>query len=182
MNHIGTKTIETERLILRRLTIGDAEDMFQWASNPETSKFLSWEPHESIDVTKELLIGWVAAYENLENYRWGIELKESGDIIGSTSVVQLNNRRSCCEIGYQLSPLYWNRGLMTESLVAVSRFLLHKVDAHRIECKHAVNNPASGRVMEKSGMIYEGELRDATIMKDGSYQNLAVWSLLKSDI
>ncbi|MBR3908105.1 MAG: N-acetyltransferase, partial [Clostridia bacterium] len=62
LTHKGTKTITTERLILRKFTVGDANDMYNnWANSEKVTCFLSWKPHESVDATKQLLEGWVAA-------------------------------------------------------------------------------------------------------------------------
>ena len=88
LTHKGTKTIITERLILRKFRVDDATDMFNnWASDDNVTRFLTWKPHESVDATKQLLEGWVAAYDNEKTYNWIIEYK--GQAIGSISVVRL---------------------------------------------------------------------------------------------
>ena len=90
MNKVGTRQIETERLLLRRFVIEDAEDMYSgWCNDPEVSKYLTWPPHESADVTRYLLNTWIPEYEKGEYFNWVMELKETGKIIGNISVVQV---------------------------------------------------------------------------------------------
>lgn len=85
---LGTKRLETERLILRRFTLEDAEKMYEnWAGDPEVTKFLTWPTHESAEISRQILKEWVAAYDNPEVYQWCIEEKESGEPVGSIAVV-----------------------------------------------------------------------------------------------
>ncbi len=181
MNKIGTKTIETERLILRRFTVEDAGDMFEnWASDPEVTKFLTWPAHTSEDVTKTLLADWVTRYENGEYFNWAMELKETGKVIGNISVVKLNENTEAADIGYCMSRAYWGRELMPEALKAVMDFLFDKVGLNRVAACHDVNNPKSGRVMDKAGMKQEGILRAAGKNNQGICDE--VWhAMIRSD-
>ena len=111
MKNVGTKRLETDRLVLRRFILEDAKDMFEnWASDDEVTKFLTWPTHSSIEVTKHILEGWVSRYENEDFYNWAIELKESGKVIGNISVVELKERTECAEIGYCMSRSLWGKG------------------------------------------------------------------------
>ena len=90
---LGTKRLETERLILRRFTLEDAEKMYEnWAGDPEVTKFLTWPTHESAEISRQILKEWVAAYDNPEIYQWCIEEKESGEPVGSIAVVSRNEK------------------------------------------------------------------------------------------
>ena len=91
MNHCGTKRIETERLVLRRFAIGDAEAMYRnWASDPEVTKYLTWPAHTGVEMSKAVLKEWTTAYANHSYYQWAIVLKENGACpIGSISAVDL---------------------------------------------------------------------------------------------
>ena len=161
MNHLGTKTIETERLILRKFTIEDAPAMYaNWASDPVVTKYLTWQPHESVDITRMIITEWVASYEREDYYQWAIELKGFG-IIGSIGVVDICESAKEAELGYCIGRSYWGKGIMPEAVKAVLGFLFDKVGFRRITAKHDIENPNSGRVMEKAGMKYEGTLRQA---------------------
>lgn len=162
MNNKGTKTLETERLILRRFVVEDAQAMYDnWASDPEVTRFLTWPPHGSAEITGMLLADWVKQYEDDAYYHWVIELKEIGEVIGSISVVKLNEEIESADVGYCMSRAYWGRGIMPEALRAVIKYLFEEVGMNRIAACHDVNNPKSGRVMDKAGMKLEGIWRQA---------------------
>lgn len=181
MNLIGTKKIETERLILRRFVIEDAEDMYEnWASDPEVTRFLTWPVHPNADATRELLRGWIEHYEEGDTFNWAIELKENGKVIGNISVVGLKEAAEAADIGYCMSRSYWGRGIMPEALKAVMDYLFDKVGLNRVAACHDINNPKSGRVMEKAEMKLEGILRGAGHNNQGICDE--VWhSMIKSD-
>ena len=160
MKHVGTKTIETDRLILRRFTMEDAEPMFRnWASDERVTKFLIWPPHANIDVTRMVLNEWVNSYANDNYYQWAIELKELREPIGSISVVHLDDKTMKAHIGYCIGADWWHKGIMSEALKAVIDFMFDEVGMQRVEARHDTNNPHSGDVMRKCGMKYEGTLR-----------------------
>ena len=162
MNKAGTQRIETERLILRRFTLKDAVYMYyNWASDPEVTKYLTWPAHTSLKVTRDLLEEWVPRYADGGYFNWVIEYKETGKPIGTISVVKLNENTEAADIGYCMGRAYWGKGLMPEALKAVVEYLFDVVGLNRIAACHDVNNPNSGKVMKKAGMRWEGILRAA---------------------
>lgn len=181
MRHIGTKTLETSRLVLRRFTLEDAQAMYDnWASDPEVTRYLTWPAHGSVDISKMVLADWVRDYEKDDNYQWAIELKELGQPIGSISVVSHNDKAQLAHIGYCIGRSWWRQGIMTEALQAVMDFLFEEVGVNRIESRHDPRNPGSGRVMDKCGMQYEGLLRQSDWNNQGICD--AVWyGLLRSE-
>ena len=93
LTHQGTKTLETDRLILRILRIEDAQPMFDnWASDPEVTKFLTWPAHENLQVTQAVLGSWLDEYGRNDFYQWAIELKQIGKPVGTISVVSYHTR------------------------------------------------------------------------------------------
>lgn len=160
MKHLGTKRIETERLVLRRFVMEDAQPMFQnWASDPDVTKFLTWSAHASVEVTRAVLADWTAGYEKEDFYVWAIEYE--GEPIGSISVVDRNDRAELVHIGYCIGKKWWHKGIMSEALAALIRFFFDEVGVNRIETRHDPNNPHSGDVMKKCGMRFEGTLRQS---------------------
>ncbi len=160
MEHLGTQKIETERLILRRFALEDAQDVYRnWASDEEVTKFLTWPVHSSAEVSRRLLTDWVANYEKPDFYQWAIVLKDIGQPIGSISVVEHDDRCRKAHIGYCIGRSWWHQGVMSEALGAVMNFLFDEVGYQRIEARHDPRNPHSGGVMKKCGMKYEGTLR-----------------------
>ncbi len=181
MNKAGTQRIETDRLILRRFRIEDAEDMFNnWASDPEVTTYLTWPAHESVDVTKMLLTDWISKYEDGFYFNWVMEDKECGKAIGNISVVKLKESVEEAAIGYCMSRSYWGRGLMPEALKAVMDFLFDVVEVNRVVACHDVNNPKSGRVMDKAGMKLEGTLRAAGKNNQGICDEV-IHAMIRSD-
>ena len=162
MNKTGTQRIETPRLILRRFRIEDAGEMYRnWASDPEVTRFLTWPVHTSAEVTESLLREWTARYADGGYFNWAMESKETGEVIGNISVVRLNETTEAADIGYCMSRAFWGRGLMPEALSSVMTYLFDVVGLNRVAACHDVNNPRSGRVMDKAGMKPEGILRGA---------------------
>lgn len=183
IKHLGTKQLDTKKLTLRQFNINDAEDMFiNWANDPEVTKYLSWLPHGSLEVTKDILNSWINNYHNLEFYNWAISLRNINRVIGSISVVKFFNQNLTCEIGYCISKSYWNKGITTEALKAVIIFLLKEVGVIRIEAFHNVNNIASGKVMLKAGMIFEGRLRKYHLNREGILEDINMYSVIDTDI
>lgn len=180
MKHLGTQTIETPRLILRPFVMQDALAMYEnWASDPEVTKYLTWPAHSSVAVTRMVLREWTERDERPDRYNWAITLKSgNGAPIGNISAVHILEEISAVEIGYCMGRAWWGGGIMTEALEAVIGLFIEKVGANRVEARYDTSNPASGRVMEKAGMTYEGTLRRAArnnqgIVDIGCYSILA---------
>jgi len=181
MEHLGTKRIETERLILRPFVMEDAEAMYRnWASDPEVTKFLSWPTYQSVDTACEILDIWTKQYSDTTFYQWAIELKELGEPIGSISVVNLDERVDMVEIGFCIGKPWWGQGIMTEAFQAVIDFLFGEVGVLRIEAGHDPNNPASGAVQRKCGLKYEGTLR-RSIRSNQGITDKVVLAILKEE-
>lgn len=183
LNHKGTQPIETERILLRRFKLSDAEYMFNnWANDREIYRFFTRSPHSDLSQTEQIINEWVNAYSNDDCYNWAIELKEIGEIVGQISVVHLSEKYSLCEVGFTVGRSFWSKGIGTEALKAVINYLLKEIGINRIEGKHNVLNFPSGKVMEKSGMTFEGTMRQADINRSGEFSDLALYSILKTDL
>lgn len=182
MEHKGTVVLETDRLILRKFREDDAQSMFDnWASNPNVTKYITWAPHENVEVTKAIISEWVKSYRDSDFYQWALELKEIGQAIGSISVVRINERTDACEIGYCIGEQWWNKGITTEAFKRVIAFLFDEVQVNRISAGHDTDNPGSGRVMQKSGLRYEGTLRQAGKNNTNTLCDLAVYAILRRE-
>ena len=99
----------------------------------------------------------ISKYEKLDVYNWGIELKKSGSLIGSISANKTEHDDECYEIGYALGKEYWRKGYATESLKAVTEFLIKEVGIRKFLCRYAKENRASGSVIRKVGFEYKGK-------------------------
>lgn len=181
MKHIGTQQLETQRLILRRFVLEDAQAMYDhWASDDEVTRFLTWPTHGSVQVSEAVLSDWVSHYAEDNYYQWAIVPKSLGQPIGSIAAVHIHDRIGKAEIGYCIGRAWWHRGIMSEALAAVIRFFLEEVGSDRVEACHDPNNPHSGAVMAKCGMVYEGTQRQAGINNSGKC-DLSWYAILASD-
>lgn len=182
IQHKGTNSIETVRLLLRRFEERDATDMFMnWASDLEVCKYLAWGPHRDITVTRRRIREWVSRYHNDNTYIWAIYLKSRQEVIGSISVEITNESEQSCEVGYCLEKDSWGRGIMTEALRAVLHYLFYEVGYQRILAKHDILNIASGIVMQKAGMQFEKMGYQVGVRRDGSYYDVAIYAKDRND-
>ncbi len=168
MRHKGTQMLATERLTLRRFLAEDAESMFyNWSGDPEVTKYLTWEPQESVETTAAFLEKWEKDYDSDTTYRWAIELNDLEQPIGAIEVTSIDERLSSMEIDFRVGRKYWHRGYTSEALTEVLRFLMEEVGACRVWAKYDVQNTNAGKVMEKCGMYREGILKRAGLNNTG---------------
>ena len=181
MEHKGTKTIETERLLLRQFNENDAEAMFRnWENDDKVTEFLRWRTVTDIFTAEKILHDWIQEYEHSDFYQWAIVLKEFGEPIGTISVVDKNDSLDIVHIGYCIGSKWWNKGITSEAFKAIIQFFFEEVGVNRIESQHDPNNPNSGKVMQKCGLKYEGTLRQADWSNKGIV-DACMYSLLRSE-
>lgn len=173
--------LETERLVIRRLTKEDVPAIFHYASDPEITKYVLFPTHQSLEDTWTFLGPTLEKYEKKEVAPWGLALKESNQLIGTCDFVWWDTTHHKAEIGYILSKEYWNKGIMSEAVKRLIQFGFEVMELNRIEAKCNECNLASSRVMEKAGMSYEGTMREALFVK-GMYWNLRYYAILRSDL
>ena len=178
--YLGNPQLETKRLILRRYTPEDDEQLHTFYSDKVSNRYLTWDVHQTMDETTEFLESALEMYESDEAGEWGVELKETRELIGACGFAWCDLQHSCAQIGFMLSSRYWGRGLMTEAVRAVIGFGLERMGLNRIEGFHVIGNEAAGRVMEKAGMQPEGVLREK-ILLDGRFCDLKMYSILKNE-
>lgn len=150
-----TKTIpiQTKNLILRKITIEDAQPMYKnWASDDDVTKYLNWQTHRNINVTKDIIMTWIHQYNNDFFFQWIIEHIQNKEVIGTISL--FNYRDNSLEVGYCISKKYWNQGLTTEACSAVLDFAFNKIGVDKVYARHVRENEASGRVMQKNNMTF----------------------------
>ena len=173
------KTIETERLILRDWNVDDVDDLYDYAKNPNVGPHGGWKPHESKTESLEIMQTlFINKYES-----WAIVYKENGRVIGSIGY-ELDMKRqdiNCKELGYAMGEDYWGRGLMTEAAKVAIRYGFEELELDMVSIYRNPQNIRSGRVIEKCGFIYEGTLRQAYKIYDGSIRDVACYSMTKEE-
>ena len=159
--------METGRIILRPWQDSDAPALYKWASDPDVGPRAGWAPHQSVEESLEVIR---TVFSDATN-TWAIELKETGEAIGAMGYgpsceCNLPARDGEPLIGYWIAKPYWNRGICTEALELMIEHIRLMTDIKSLISGHFVDNPASGRVMEKCGFIPTGE----SVIDETQYQ------------
>jgi ribosomal-protein-alanine N-acetyltransferase len=172
--------LETERLVLRELSDGDAPTLFEYFSSPEYTRYLTFDSHNTLEHTKRFIDWTREIFEKKDSIRWGIEQKELGRLIGTCGLHFWRRDIRCAEVGYHIGPPFWGNGYATEVLRALVDFGFQHMNLNRIEGRHNAGNDASGRVMEKLGFKREGVWRQREF-KDGRFVDVVQFSLLREE-
>lgn len=171
----NTIKLETERLILRKIEMFDYEAIYNcWTSDENVTKYVTWNAHKNPEDTRKLTKYWVEDYNNDYCYRWLVTLKETNEIIGMIDVVSKNIQYMTAEVGYCYGSKHWGKGYASEALRKVIEYL-HEEGFPVVTAEHFVSNKASGRVMEKAGMVYETTLKSRVINKMGEREDILVY-------
>ena len=170
----------TERLNLRRLKSDDAPHMVTLAGDYDVAKMTLNIPHP---YPAEDAIKFIERSQHVwdtgERYGFAIVLKETDAFMGVIGIIpEFQHFRA--EVGYWIGKPYWGKGYVTEALKRVIQFGFETLKLNRIDAAYRADNPASGRVMEKAGMTYEGTFRQMTF-RDGAYSDLSYYAILREE-
>ena len=181
LNHIGTQTIETDRLILRQFKYSDDDAMLKYWIADENIQSLYSEPvYTTKGEVKELLDKYISSYQKNDYYRWAIISKDNNECIGQIAFFLVDSKNNFAEIEYCIGAEFQCRGLATEATKAVVKYGFEKIRLHKIQICHKSINIPSKRVIEKCGFNYEGTLRDFFYM-NGEYVDRLYYSILESE-
>ncbi len=173
--------LETPRLILRRIAMRDAKDIFAYSRDEEVARHVLWSAQRDIGEARDYIKYMMRRYRDDEPSSWGIVQKATGRLVGTIGYMDYSEDNGSVEVGYSLARWLWNGGYMTEALRRVIAYTFDEMDINRIEAQHELTNPASGRVMEKCGMRREGVLRQRLYNK-GKYVDVALYAILRCDL
>ena len=172
--------LETERLLLRRLTSDDADFIFQHFSDPQVTQYLLDEPPLT-DYEQALeIIEFYAQPAGKSYNRWGIVRRADDQLIGSCGYHKWERRCFRAELGYDLSPAYWGQGYMAEALTAVISHGFTGMALNRIDALVYPDNIRSVRLLQKLGFQIEGTLRDYFYLA-GQFYDHHLLALLRRD-
>ncbi len=174
-------TMETERLTLRRLRLTDARDYFdRIGSSAAVTRFMTFNPHTSLDDSIASMEKTLRRYESGESYRWGITVKGDDRIIGVFDLLTFDREKNTCCFAYMLGENWWGRGYGTEAMLAAFRFAFEEMGVERIAVDHFSENAASGAVMRKAGMRHTGT-RVAAYEKNGVKHDAECYELTREE-
>ncbi len=171
-------TIRTERLVLRKISKKDVDDVFEYSKDPEVSRYLLWRAHESKQQTRAYLSRVMKRYKAAQLYDWAIEY--NGKMIGTCGFSRIDVLNDVAEIGYVLNRAFWGMGIATEAAKAVIEFGFRTLSLLRIEALFMEENARSLSVMKKCGMTYEGIKRSA-LKVDGVMRSVGTASILSGE-
>lgn len=159
--------METDKIILRPWHESDAETLYKYASDPDVGTRAGWPPHKSVEESREV----IRTVFNDVTSTLAIELKEKKEAIGAMGYgpscnCKLPAREGEPIVGYWVAKPYWNKGICTEALRMMIDHIRQTTDVKSLISGHFIDNPASGRVMEKCGFIATGE----TCIDENMYQ------------
>lgn len=181
LTHIGTNTIETKRLVLRRFAYTDDDAMLKnWIADEKIQALYSEPVYTTKKEVKELLDKYISSYEKNDYYRWAIIEKNTNECIGQIAYFLVDSKNHFAEIEYCVGSDFQCRGYATEAAKEVIAYGFNNINLHKVQICTKTINKASKRVIEKCGFTYEGTLRDFFYI-DGSYVGRLYFSMLKSE-
>jgi ribosomal-protein-alanine N-acetyltransferase len=170
-------TFETQRLVLRPFTLEDAPAVQRLAGAREVAATMRAVPHPYENgVAEQWISTHQEAFESGRQVHFAVVLRDGLALCGSTSLV-INQQDNSATLGYWIGLPYWGQGYATEAAQAVVSYGFEVLKLHRIHARHFKSNAASGRVLQKVGMVYEGCLREH-IFKWGQFHDVELYGLL----
>ncbi|MBE0411270.1 MAG: GNAT family N-acetyltransferase [Anaerolineales bacterium] len=173
-------TLTTERLILRPFTLQDAPAVKDLAGEYEIAATTANIPHPYEDgMAEEWINTHQDAFDKGEGVTFAIVRKADKQLIGAIGV-HIYTINQLAEMGYWVGKPYWKQGYCTEAAREVIRYSFEQLGLNRVQARHMTKNPASGRVMQKVGMQYEGTLRQS-LLRWETFEDAAMYSILRDE-
>lgn len=175
-------TFETPRLILRKVTPEDIDNIFEYCKNPNVARYVTWDAHQSLEDTKKFIKYALDSYKVGAPEPMAIILKDDPKqkMIGSVGLIPASPKNRTYELGYVIAEEYWGKGIVVEAAKPLINFGFKHFAMQRLQCRCDILNPQSSRVMEKLGMQYEGTLKASMYLK-GKPRDMHMYSIVKSD-
>ena len=168
--------LSTDRLILRRMTLEDLKDVYEYASDPTVSEYLMWYPHKNIEYTKMYLRYLEKLYKKGKFYDWGIVFNDK--LIGTVGFTSINLKTNVGEIGYVLNRSLWGKGIASEAVREVLKFGFSVLGFDRVEAIILPENKRSRALLTRCLFSFQ-EFRNASVLIKGMYRDVEVFSITK---
>ncbi|WP_033543040.1 GNAT family N-acetyltransferase [Planococcus sp. CAU13] len=177
---IKFQTLKTERLVLREVTKDDADSLLAYLSDEEVTRHMGLAPFTTVEDTLDEVEWYNSIFDKGTGMRWGITLKDEDRVIGSCGFLNLTQKHHRAEIGFELSREHWGKGIAAEALQAVIYHGFSSLNLNRIEALIEPANSPSQKLVEKTGFLREGLLRDYEYTQ-GKFDDLYMYSMLKRE-
>ncbi len=170
--------LETRRLTLRKILPQDEDDMYAYSRDPETSKYLLWEPHSSRSYTRAHIRYLQDAYNRASFFDWALIEKESGKMIGTCGFTEIYEREKRAEVGYVIAPAFHRQGFAPEALAKVMEYGFLTLGLTKLSGRFMEDNEASRKILERFG-FQDDTTKKESIYKRGTKQRILTYSLTK---
>lgn len=178
LNFTPFPVIETERLLLRALSMNDCDTMYLLRSNEEVTKHFNRDPDAGIEATRAKMEEILQNQQKNGSVFWVIAWKDNpGNMIGNIGYWRIDKQHHRAEIGYLLHPAHWQKGIMKEALNAVLEYAFNTMKLHSIEANINPDNIASAALLERCGFIREAYFKE-NYFHNGVYYDSAIYSKL----
>ena len=177
---VDPPTLESDRLLFRKISVLDADDMFSYSKREDVTRYLLWDPHPDALYTEQYIRYLQERYQVGDFYDFALVLRETGKMIGTVGFTSFDLPNRSAEIGYVISPDYQGRGYATEAVKRILAYGFEECALARISAVCMKGNIASLRVMEKCGMKREGILRSAVYAK-GEMKDVHLSAIIDRD-
>jgi [ribosomal protein S5]-alanine N-acetyltransferase len=173
-------TIQTARLFLREFTLADAPDLFHYAHLAEVTRFVEWEPPESVYESEELIQRYIGWQFEMPRRHLVLAITLDGRLVGDIGLTGSSQNESEAEIGFAVDPAFWGQGIATEAATAVIDYAFRKSGYGRIVAICDVDNLASAAVLRKVGLQQEAYLPRHKY-KQGEWRHSLVFSATRDE-
>ena len=180
---MDTKTlpiITAPRVVLRWISEDDVDSLYDIFSDPKVMRYWSTVPLANREAAVALQREIAEGNESEKMFKWGVALRDSDTVIGTTTLFNLNLENGRAELGYAMAHAYWGKGYMTEALKALVSYAFDVMDLRRLEADVDPRNTASIRTLERLGFQREGFLRERWHV-NGEIQDALFYGLLRRE-
>ncbi|KKX56131.1 GNAT family N-acetyltransferase [Brevibacillus borstelensis] len=174
--------IKSDRFILKKIDANHLEDVFEIYSNDKVFEYCGIIPKHNKETVKSMIGHFERDFNKKSRVKWGIFTHvESDKLVGIIEAFDFNQKVNMVTIGYFLAEAHWGKGIATEAVKALVRFLFHEVNVNRIQAEVMPPNEISKKVLIKNGFVKEGTLRQATVWSGKGVVDLEIYSILKNE-
>lgn len=172
--------LETERLHLVQITKEHVESFYSIMSQEEVMKYYGMNSLKNIDEAQRIIDSFENTYRSRRGIRWGITLKETDEFAGTLGLNNLNLWSKKAEIGFELAPLHWNKGISTEAVTEVLRYAFGELNLYRVGAVTYPQNKPSIQLLKRLGFSKEGLLR-GYLHQNNQFHDAFIFSLLRTE-
>jgi ribosomal-protein-alanine N-acetyltransferase len=177
LNFTPFPVLETERLLLRQITLTDAPQIFFLRSDTEVMQYIDLTPAATTQDAIDLIQKIETALQNNDGITWGITLKGNNELIGTIGFWNITKEHYRAEIGYLLHPAQQRKGIMKEAIKKVLVYGFSTMKLHSVEANTNVNNKASQKLLESVGFLQEAYFRE-NYFYNGKFLDSMIYCLL----